>query len=344
MEQKVAAELTFEQVVANATEAAKAELVKVSVTDQALAELRTQYQGLTIMGTGDKDGYKAVQQGLSHVKKIRTSVEARRKELKAPALEFGRAIDEEAKRITAALTPLEWHLRSQKEAIDEAIEAERRAVELFRIKALQENGYNVIGSFFVLGPFSIPTDGIAAMDEEQFQIHLERGKQELIRQQAEAQAKAEREAFERAERDRLAAEAAQRAQAEADARKAAEAAQRKAEAENEALRKQIAAMQAQPHLLQQKKSFFISTPVQQQAAQDEAADAPQVAPPAVKPIPTPAPVQPTAPAVQPVAARTSDYDAGFRDCLEQVVEAFTMPVQRTRAQWLEVFSNLKPRK
>jgi colicin import membrane protein len=323
--EQTAAELTFEQVVANATEAAKAELVKVSVTDQALAELNKQYAGLTIMGTGDKDGYKAVQQGLSHVKKIRTSVEARRKELKAPALEFGRAIDSEAKRITEALTPLEAHLRNQKDTIDEAIEAERRAVELSRIQALQENGYNVIGSFFVLGPFSIPTDGIAAMDEEQFNIHLERGKQELIRQQAEAQAKAEREAFERAERDRIAAEAAQRAQAEADARKAAEAAARKAEAENEALRKQLAAMQAP----QQPAPAPAS--VQQQA--------PQVAPPAVKPIPTPAPVQP----VQPVAARTSDYDAGFRDCLEQVVEAFTMPVQRTRAQWLEVFSSLKPR-
>lgn len=338
MEQKVAAVLTFEELVADATEKAKHELAKVSVTDQALAELRTQYQGLTIMGTGDKDGYKAVQQGLSHVKKIRTSVEARRKELKAPALEFGRAIDKEAKRITAALMPLEWHLRSQKEAIDEAIEAERRAVELSRIQALQENGYNVIGSFFVLGPFSIPTDGIAAMDEEQFQIHLERGKQELIRQQAEAQAKAEREAAERAERDRLAAEAAQRAQAEADARKAAETAARKAEAENEALRKQIAAMQAQ-----QQPQQPAPAPVQQQAPQVAPPAAPQVAPPAVKPIQTPAPVQPTAPAVQPVAARTSDYDAGFRDCLEQVVEAFTMPVKRTRAQWLEVFSNLKPR-
>lgn len=338
MEQTAAAELTFEQVVANATEAAKAELVKVSVTDQALAELNKQYAGLTIMGTGDKDGYKAVQQGLSHVKKIRTSVEARRKELKAPALEFGRAIDAEAKRITEALTPLEAHLRSQKDSIDEAIEAERRAVELSRIKALQENGYNVIGSFFVLGPFSIPTDGIAAMDEEQFNIHLERGKQELIRQQAEAKAKAEREAAERAERDRLAAEAAQRAQAEADARKAAEAAARKAEAENEALRKQIAAMQAQ-----QQPHQPAPAPVQHPAPQVAPPAAPQVAPPAVKPIPTPAPVQPTAPAVQPVAARTSDYDAGFRDCLEQVVEAFTMPVQRTRAQWLEVFSGLKPR-
>lgn len=340
MEQTAAAELTFEQVVANATEAAKAELVKVSVTDQALAELNKQYAGLTIMGTGDKDGYKAVQQGLSHVKKIRTSVEARRKELKAPALEFGRAIDAEAKRITEALTPIEEHLRTQKATIDEAIEAERRAVELSRIQALQENGYNVIGSFFVLGPFSIPTDGIAAMDEEQFNIHLERGKQELIRQQAEAKAKAEREAAERAERDRLAAEAAQRAQAEADARKAAEAAARKAEAEAEALRKQIAAMQAQQ---QPQQPAPAPAPVQQQAPQVAPPVAPQVAPPAVKPIPAPAPVQPTAPAVQPVAARTSDYDAGFRDCLEQVVEAFTMPVQRTRAQWLEVFSSLKPR-
>lgn len=331
-------ELTFEQVVANATEQAKAELAKVSVTEQALAELRQQYQGLTIMGTADKDGYKAVQTGISNLRKLRTSIEARRKELKAPALEFGRAIDEEAKRITSQLEALELPLKSEKQRIDDAAEAERRALELARIQALQQNGYSVVGSFFVLGPFSIPTDSIAAMDEEQFAIHLQRGEQEIQRQQAEAKAREEREAAERAERLRLAQEAEQRAAAEAEAR-------RKAEAEAEAARRAMAEMQAKMDAMQreaqakaQPAPASTPTPAPQQQAPAPQQAAPSVAPPSVKPMP-----QAPQPTHQPVAARTSDYDAGFRDCLEQVVEAFTMPIQRTRAQWLEVFSNLKPR-
>ena len=61
------------------------------------------------------------------VKSKRIEVEKKRKELKESSLSFGRAVDGEAKRITALLLPIETHLENEESIIEK--EKERLALE-----------------------------------------------------------------------------------------------------------------------------------------------------------------------------------------------------------------------
>ena len=92
-------------------------LVRFDVAEEAIAELHQQYMPMTIAGLNDRKGLVAVHDARMHVKGLRVQVEKKRKELKADALEYGRIVDREAKRITALLAPIEEHLQSQEQAV-----------------------------------------------------------------------------------------------------------------------------------------------------------------------------------------------------------------------------------
>ena len=109
-------------------------LVRYSKTEAALAELRTKYEGIAFDLTTTK-GDKEARTARKELVTLRTSLEAKREELKAPALEFGKKIDGEAKRITAEIVALENEIdlqikadeqrRADEKAEKERIEAER---------------------------------------------------------------------------------------------------------------------------------------------------------------------------------------------------------------------------
>lgn len=63
-------------------------------------------------------GYKEGTSSLREVVSTRTAIDAKRAELKAPALEYGRKVDAAAKAATALLAPLEKILRDKKDAVD----------------------------------------------------------------------------------------------------------------------------------------------------------------------------------------------------------------------------------
>jgi hypothetical protein len=95
------------------------ELVKYSVTDEALAQYRKEFLPLTIKGLDDVEGYDAVRDARLFIKGERVNVEKKRVELKASALEYGRAVDAEAKRITVAIEEVENHLIAEQKRIDD---------------------------------------------------------------------------------------------------------------------------------------------------------------------------------------------------------------------------------
>jgi len=107
---------------------------RYAITDAAIASMRETFMPLKIIGVNDADGYKKVHEARMVVKNHRVSVEKVRKELKADALEYGRKVDAEAKRITALLEPIESHLSDQEEAIDAEKERIKNA-ERLRIEA-----------------------------------------------------------------------------------------------------------------------------------------------------------------------------------------------------------------
>lgn len=113
-------------------------IIDYSVTDAALAELKEKYGGLRAK-FGDGMAYKSVTDAIAVVRTLRVNVEKKRVELKADALEYGRKVDAEAKRITAALLEVEEPLKANKDEIDaekERLRAAKAKIEQDRIDAI----------------------------------------------------------------------------------------------------------------------------------------------------------------------------------------------------------------
>ncbi len=92
--------------------------------------MRDEYMPLAIRDVNDAAGFKAVHSARMVVKSHRVQVEKVRKELKADALEYGRRVDGEAKRIVAMLKPIEDHLAQQEDAHEAEKERIRNADRL----------------------------------------------------------------------------------------------------------------------------------------------------------------------------------------------------------------------
>jgi chromosome segregation ATPase len=105
-------------------------LERFNVTDAAIAAMREKYMPLTIAGLDDACGLQAVHAARMVVKSHRVQVEKVRKDLKADALEYGRKVDAEAKRITAMLEPIETHLANAEGRIEAEKETIRNAARL----------------------------------------------------------------------------------------------------------------------------------------------------------------------------------------------------------------------
>lgn len=206
---------------------ATAELITYSVTDAELAKLKEQLSGLTAA-----QDYERTRQGIATCRQLRVDVEKRRKELKADALEYGRRVDNEAKRITALIEQIENPLQATKDIEDEKRAAAKRAKEDAERAAAEEKAR-----------------AERAAEEQRLAAERERlaeQARQLAEQQAAENARLEQEraalAAERAELARQQAETERvaREQREAAERaKAAQVAQERAAAEQE--RKRIAA-------------------------------------------------------------------------------------------------------
>lgn len=106
-----------------------------NATEAALAELRKDWDVVPHTESSKDAGYKKIKEGISVVSKYRTTLEAKRKELKAPILERGKLLDAEAKRITTHLLELENPLRDAKKNIDTAEEkAKQERLEKIQTK------------------------------------------------------------------------------------------------------------------------------------------------------------------------------------------------------------------
>lgn len=262
--------------------AIETKIAEYSPTAAGLAELAQRLKDRAYDLTTTKGDKEARADRLECVR-LRTSLEAKRKELKAPALERSRLIDEEAKRITSAILALEEPIDEQIKAAEAAKEAERQAkaeAERKRVAGLRDRIARIgsvaaatIGrpSAFVqerIDEFEGTEigDDFAEFKAEALAVHaatlttLREMHAAALAQEAEAarlaaerleleRLRREQAERERVERDRLAAEAAaQRAQIEreqAAARAAQEEADRVAKAARAEEDRQAAAARAE---------------------------------------------------------------------------------------------------
>ena len=115
------------------------QLVEYGVTDAALATLKDKYA--VVPDAATKEGYAEIKAGLKELTPLRTDVEKKRKELKADALEYGRKVDGEAKRITGVILELETPFKEAKKLQDEKeerIKQEALEKERARIAAIEQ--------------------------------------------------------------------------------------------------------------------------------------------------------------------------------------------------------------
>ena len=109
-------------------------------TALALAELRQRLAG-KVYALQTVAGDKEARADRLELVRLRTSLEAKRKELKAPALERSRLIDAEAKRIEGEILALEGPIDAQIRADERRREEERAAraaAEAARVAALRK--------------------------------------------------------------------------------------------------------------------------------------------------------------------------------------------------------------
>jgi len=103
-------------------------IVTYSHTEAALADLRAKYKDAKYDLTTTA-GDRAARAARHQLVTLRGGLEDKRKEFKAPALEFGRKIDAEAARIKAEIMALEDPIDAQIKADEKRREEERRAKE-----------------------------------------------------------------------------------------------------------------------------------------------------------------------------------------------------------------------
>ena len=222
-------------------------LVKYSITDAAIAQMKEKYGGLEI---NSKDDYDVVSKAISVVRGKRTEVEKTRQAFKKDALEYGRMVDAEAKRITAELLEIEEPLKAKKQAVDNEVErkkAEVARIEAERVDAIKRKINGIRDYLDGLNNRSIEelTNAIACLDiydieQDIFQEFTEEAvfeKTETInalksrlaeKQEAERQAEALRKLEEeaaalRAEKEKAEREAREKLEAERREKEAAEA-------------------------------------------------------------------------------------------------------------------------
>jgi len=201
-------------------------LAAFSEPQQALAACRS-YKELTV----EKDGITKVTASRVAVKKLRVSIDKRRKEQNQAALDHQRAVNSFAQKLIADVSEIEDYLGSQEDAYEaekraklESIEAEKTRKLMDRVRRLEAAGVD-----------SSDVESIRTMTDFQFGVHFEtesRAAAERREKDAADQRIAEQRQRElQEERDRIALE-----QAEENRRQAEELRIREAELAAERMR------------------------------------------------------------------------------------------------------------
>jgi hypothetical protein len=181
---------------------------------------------VTVTGPDDAKGMALARENRLSLQKMRTTIEAKRKELKADALAYGKKVDSVAKELTAIITPEETRLKELEETA--AREAERLAeVEKQAREVENKRRCDVLAKINVM----VPMIELQFMDAPAFNAFYDEKKTAF---DAAEKAKAEEEAARKAEAERLAKVAEEQAtQAAEIARQQAELAKKQAEQQAE---------------------------------------------------------------------------------------------------------------
>ncbi|NQU04258.1 MAG: hypothetical protein HQ589_08935 [Syntrophaceae bacterium] len=227
-------------------------VVKYSVVEADIANMRSIYMDLVITDLNDAEQFKQVKEARLIVKSKRCAVEKERKLLNSDALVWQKKVNGKAKEIFTLIEPIETHLQAEEQKVldeQERIKAEEAAKE----SAMLEKRF---GDLFAVGYTSTPME-LNILTDDEFQCLLDDKTFEFNEAQ---KAKADEEA---AEKKRLADEAAAR---KAEAKRLAD---QKAEqdAKEAALKKQADELAAHQKELQDEKDRIALEEAEKKAAE-----------------------------------------------------------------------------
>jgi len=120
--------------------------IEYGVTEAALAELAERYAD---PDASTDEGYAHCKDGCKEMTSLRTAVETRRKDLKAPALNWGAKVDKIAKALVRSIKLIESPVRDEKERVDEIKQAEARKVaeaEQARVDGIKANVEKIVAT------------------------------------------------------------------------------------------------------------------------------------------------------------------------------------------------------
>jgi hypothetical protein len=223
-------------------------IAQYNAPEAVIAKIQTEYLPLSVK----EHGIDKVTGARKEVKRLRVSIESKRKELKADALAFGKAVDGEAKRLTGLIEPVEQHLQEEEDVYEAGKAMEKR----IKLEAQQRKTQERIDRLTAAGSTQVDLLSVQSLTDDAFALMLtdvekaaearriEAERLEAIRLEeqarqaeelriraeeleAERQAMREQQAQETAERERLAAIEADRLQREREEQAAARAEQQR---------------------------------------------------------------------------------------------------------------------
>jgi hypothetical protein len=148
-------------------------VVEYDVPTAAVEDMAKRFAPLEITDTAS---YKAVTSAIAEVRTLRITVEKKRVELKRDALEYGRKVDSEAKRITAMLAPIENELIGKKQAEDnrkEMIRQEKIRIEQKRVDGIRQKIATIQNSSFGLSLMGMDTAQLSDLAMEIGEIEID---------------------------------------------------------------------------------------------------------------------------------------------------------------------------
>lgn len=194
-----------------ATENAKQLLEAFGAPFEEAGEILSNYQEIKVTGPEDTAAMAEAREKRLALKKVRTTVENKRKELKADIVKSGKAIDSVARFVKEVITPAEEYLQLQEDFVK--IQEQQRLAELRETRLLELSGITDDAVLY----------DIDNMDEDQYTDLVERLKAEKVERERLAKAAEElRIKQEAEEKERQAAIEAENAKLKAEAAKLAE--------------------------------------------------------------------------------------------------------------------------
>jgi hypothetical protein len=268
-----------------------------------------------VAGPEDVAGYKSVVTAASEAKDLRLKIEAKRKELKAPALLYGEKVDAHAKQLSTPIVALETELKAKKQEIDTRREQLAREKERKRWTDLQSVGFAIMGQMWVRGAVMHPFDNILKMSDADFEKLILETQAQIAREKEEAEIR--RVEAEKRAADERAEQAEKKARADAAARELAELEAKLAQARAElaAAQKPVAPVaEPKPTAPPAQETKQVAAPISQ------APNAPAQQP-APAPSPEPKPAQTWAEPVPSFQPDNFEWLSGWRYAIRAAFEA-----------------------